>query len=314
MHLINETPLAAHLSRIILDPQRMIGAVVAKATYVASPTTMEFSAALSTIQVSPAPGNLDHDLGIRRGAIDVLIDGHAVARDHRRIAQSVAGIEIGSFTRHVLVHGARQWRRWLGRLGPSMPEPFTEVPLAWEQAYGGSPVVRGLRVPHPDNPVGKGYHPSPAELHGTELPQIEDPQVPIASPDDQPRPVNFAALPAQSRFRLESAIDPEAPVERPLPTIYNRAHPHHRMPLGSIQGPTPVRVFGCTPQGAWQFMLPWDELHAWVVVGRDEWRLPLHLDTLVFTPDQRSVSLCYRAAFKYPYTRAVARSVRLLRR
>jgi hypothetical protein len=170
-----------------------------------------------------------------------------------------------------------------------------------------------MSYPHPDNPDGKGFHPDPAQLHGLELPEVEDPLHRISNSADQPRPIGFGALPSTSRMRLESAIDVDGGSEQPLPTVYNVAHPRNRLPLGSITGPVLVRVFGCRPQGAWSFALPYDALGCNIAIGRREWSLPLRLDTIRIWPDTRRVSLCYRATFKYHFKAAARRVARLAR-
>ena len=72
---------------------------------------------------------------------------------------------VGEWEKKLRVFGPRTYKPGLLLSGfASDPEPFTHLPLTWENAYGGP----GF----PPNPVGKGWD-------DQELPQIEDPHRPI---------------------------------------------------------------------------------------------------------------------------------------
>ncbi len=66
----------------------------------------------------------------------------------------------------------------------SAPEPFTEMPVSWRNAFGGDGYA--------ENPLGKGFAPiqsSGASVHA--LPNIEDPGHLIKASGDRPTAVGF---------------------------------------------------------------------------------------------------------------------------
>jgi uncharacterized protein YjbI with pentapeptide repeats len=92
------------------------------------------------------------------------------------VRASVAGRE-----KKLLVFGERQWR---GNEA-SGPEPFQELPLGWQHAYGGA----GFAA----NPAGVG-HVRPAEPGlPWRLPRVEYPQDPALRPGRPIRPAGFGA-------------------------------------------------------------------------------------------------------------------------
>ncbi len=103
--------------------------------------------------------------------------------------------QIGRTVKRIAVFGKRlvEWSQGGPRL--SRPEPFTEMPLLYQNAYGGldnrvpipaqleedymRTVALGMQFDHPGlyprNPVGKGYLVLPDPIDGVELPNLEDP-------------------------------------------------------------------------------------------------------------------------------------------
>ena len=140
----------------------------------------------------------DSDLIINRLATDVILTGKA--RAPTRTNGFTVTVRVGEFIREFLAVGERRLeRRPDGRLGFSKPELVEEVPLTWDEAYGGIDHV-GLKdigdpfmevaaktdasiAPHqslfayPRNPYGKGYliEASTAATDACRLPRIEHP-------------------------------------------------------------------------------------------------------------------------------------------
>ena len=95
-------------------------------------------------------------------------------------------VRIGPYSKELAVFGRRRWRKTgLLNFGITAPEPFTVMPLIWENAFGGPDFV--------ENPLGKGLlrkKSTTGELH-LELPNIEDPRHLIGSPEDRPTPAGY---------------------------------------------------------------------------------------------------------------------------
>ncbi len=87
---------------------------------------------------------------------------------------------VGDWSKELLVIGPRSWNH--GLLGDKMmePEPFSEMPLTWENAFGGPAFEL--------NPCGKGHGDS------LELPTVEDPAHLIHAHIQKPAPAGFGPI------------------------------------------------------------------------------------------------------------------------
>ncbi|KYF74444.1 hypothetical protein BE11_28460 [Sorangium cellulosum] len=122
------------------------------------------------------------DMGMPKPRGELLISGRAYPRGGRAPACAVRA-RLGAVDKTLYAIGDRTWRRG----APTDPEPFTEMPIVWERAFGGP----GFAM----NPVGKGAQPvetDTGELHP--LPNIELPETLITSPTDQPAPGGFGPM------------------------------------------------------------------------------------------------------------------------
>ncbi|MGK3981776.1 DUF2169 domain-containing protein [Sorangium sp. So ce136] len=122
------------------------------------------------------------DMGMPKPKGELLISGRAYPRGGRAPACAVRA-RLGAVDKTLYAIGDRTWRRGV----PTEPEPFAEMPIAWERAFGGP----GFAL----NPVGKGAHPietDAGEIHP--LPNIELPEPLITSPGDQPAPAGFGPI------------------------------------------------------------------------------------------------------------------------
>lgn len=96
-----------------------------------------------------------------------------------RTASSVR-VQLGPIDKTLFVIGDRRW----GLSGPSAPEPFTVMPVTYENAFGG----KG----YGQNPIGKGAAPTQEPKGKVHLmPNIELPKHLIRSPGDRPPPAGL---------------------------------------------------------------------------------------------------------------------------
>ena len=133
------------------------------------------------------------DEGIAKHTPEFLVHGHAFTNPAQRDAVAVRA-RLGELEKTLLVFGERYWD---GRK-PSEPAPFEQMPLGWEQAYGGPDYVL--------NPVGKGHKPEDG-MHW--LPNVVSPKTLLLRPEQQVEPVGFAALDAMhpQRAALHGTYD-----------------------------------------------------------------------------------------------------------
>lgn len=132
-------------------------------------------------------------------ATDLIIQGSAYAYDGKT-SKTTASVRFGNVERNITVYGPRHGEFDLyGRPIFSEAEPFEEVPLRWDKAYGGFDLVafkrRGVpwlnpRNPrsglhplattpyhYPRNPCGSGYllEQDQESFYGLRIPQLEHP-------------------------------------------------------------------------------------------------------------------------------------------
>ncbi len=135
------------------------------------------------------------DYWLDKQSTDVVVRGSACAPSGRPTPSMFVSAQVGRTTKRIAVFGKRlvEWSQGRPRLG--RPEPFTEMPLLYQNAYGGldnrvpipaeleedymRTVALGMQFDHPGlyprNPVGKGYLVMPDPIDGVEVPNLEDP-------------------------------------------------------------------------------------------------------------------------------------------
>ena len=122
---------------------------------------------------------------------DFVVQGSAFPPNGRPVEGMTVAAQVGSVRKQVAVFGDREilWSA-NGRVAIGRPEPFAEMPLTYENAYGGidfrvqtpapgDPEAFMLDVDHPGlyprNPFGKGYLVQGGEVPDMFMPNLEDP-------------------------------------------------------------------------------------------------------------------------------------------
>lgn len=317
MKLVNATPYPARLLRTVVDDHRLFGAVVVRISHDIVDGRLRPSDEQRWLVSAGAwdgPwGPMPADIPPVRGGVDVMIFGSARAPGGRPAPRIDVVAEIGSRWRaRITAWGERRWKRSLGGLVASEPEPLSEVPLTLERAYGGSDEWDGITVPFTDNPAGRGFHLEEPRAHGKPLPNLEDPHAPISRWDDRPEPVgtvtcaqNFGP---RARRGLELADDKQS-IRRVLPRFFNDAFPGMVAPSAVARDHVIVR--GVRGDGPLEFTLPDDPLRVDVRIGDDGGVRTPTIDQIGVEPDTRRVFLAYRYAFRYVMTPHERRSCRL---
>jgi hypothetical protein len=137
-----------------------------------------------------APGS---DFWPMKGATDVIVRGDAFAPGGKPIGSQMIRVTVGKRQRLIAVYGDRviEWPA-RGQLRFGAPEPYTQMPVVWSNAYGGcdprvpidvEQTIAGLsrlELDHPGvyprNPFGKGYLVIDEPVDGLRLPNLEDPE------------------------------------------------------------------------------------------------------------------------------------------
>src|SRR5215470_13739425 len=131
----------------------------------------------------------ESDLAMTKPGTDIVVVGTAYAPNERPTKHMQVGIKLGLIEKWIDVFGDRWWEF----LGMSPPEPFLQMPLTYERAFGGTdPVTTDDEKAEffSLNPVGTGFR-AKGDRYGLRLPNLEDPKCRISKVTDRPMPQGF---------------------------------------------------------------------------------------------------------------------------
>lgn len=151
------------------------------------------------------------DLGMPKPHAEVLVTGkcHTPGGEPQKVSQ--VALKVGEMEKTLAVFGDRYWV-WAGDVAAGIvgPQPFSEMPIAYEYAFGGEGFER--------NPLGRGIARVTAEdgniIH--QLPNLETPGNLVTVPQDRPDPAGFAPIDLMwpQRFEKQGTYDEKWQKER----------------------------------------------------------------------------------------------------
>jgi hypothetical protein len=244
---------------------------------------------------------------------DALCVGHTAPPPQPPRNRYLVSFGVGSWTKHILVVGDRQWRPLLGRYfaRPSAPAACTPIQVSFDNAYGGYDASdRRHRRFCAANMVGKGYATRRRGLHGLALPNLEDPDRPIVRWKDRPAPHSFGPVGRtwQPRLRKAGTYNRQWLTTR-SPTLpkdfdegYYNCAPEDQQIVGFLRGDEEIRVRNMHPDFlTMTCRLPGITLRCLVDQPRGGGRhledLPLNLDTLWVDMETLCLVLVWRGRF-----------------
>lgn len=131
----------------------------------------------------------ESDFALYKPRADLILSGKCCPPGGQPTQGCRVTFQVADCQKKLYVFGDRKWvRNSIGSLTISEPEPFKEMPLIYENSFGGPD--------YKNNPHGKGATQITTES-GHEfwpLPNIEDPRCLITSPEDRPDQVGFAPI------------------------------------------------------------------------------------------------------------------------
>lgn len=130
------------------------------------------------------------DFAPRKSKCDVLLVGKARAPGGRPVTQLRAGLRVGALEKSFEVVGNRFGNAGLATITASKPQPFTEMPVSYDTAFGGADRKSDDEKDHDaylPNPVGRGWHKhlKNAWVDGKPLPNSEAPGKAVNFPSDE---------------------------------------------------------------------------------------------------------------------------------
>jgi hypothetical protein len=179
MDLSNETPFVARLLRYQPAEDAPVQAtIVVKGTFqVEGQSGARWSPAAEQMPIvddklETTFGMFHTDGFVRKDGVDVCVLG--TVQTARPVRGTQLTLTVGRRSAELSVLGDRRWVRSGGRLVPSDPTYFQEMPLAYTHAYGGKTEHDYETVVFVDNPVGRGFYLSPERAEGQPLPNLEE--------------------------------------------------------------------------------------------------------------------------------------------
>ena len=318
MKLINATGMAAGYT-LGMEPsgaERLVVAVKGTFTLPArgeEPTLAEDQVPLTDAdKFTGEPGlsavTAECDWAPRKPRCDILLNGSAYAPGGKPAQRVQVGIKVGNWQKVFMVVGDRVWRGGpVPRAGT--PEPFEVMPISYDRAFGGvdnfhpDPAQHRTYLP---NPVGRGYHRllEPYLVDNTPLPNTEEGNAPVTTPNGDYRPMSFGAIGRNflARYPLAGTYDQnwQDNVFPFLPADFNPAYfqaaPEDQR-VDSIVGGEPVILLNLTPDGRRDFKLPVVDMPIVFVQragGREE--KTATIDTVTVEPDVGRFTLLWRAS------------------
>ncbi len=315
VELVNRTPFAAQRLLTVDTTGAEVLAAIVKATFriagdhTLSPADEQPPIVLAdTFQGEPGRSSIlaASDVHPQKPGCDLVLRGRV--RPARPALAAGVRFRVGKHTKSAQVFGLRRWYRRLGFVRLSDPEPFTEIPLIWEHAFGGwdkTPRDSRRHACAVDNPVGRGFRAkrSRKDLDAEPLPNIEDPRRLITSPADRPPPVGFGFVGRdwQPRVGYAGTYD-EAWQTGRMPLLpadfdvryFDRAAPGLIAPEAPAPG-TAIEAQGLNCGRDLRCGLPAVDIEAEVLLSATRTRLDFRLHTLLLDADAEQLQLTYGA-------------------
>ena len=253
------------------------------------------------------------DLQLPQPGTSIGLVGQAWIPDgHQRGAIDI-GVQVGDLRKTARVFGDRVWEG--GSI--SDPQPFSSMPLTFENAFGGTHHFRPDLPLGPDsaiafdaNPVGKGFIGKRRgdELNEFALPNLEDPSNLITSLRDRPAPVapGFIAPHWLARRRFAGTYNDSWQQQRaPLwprdlnPRFFQAGAPGFNLEQAFLQGGTPIRLLNLHPAlPRIDTVVPADRPLARAWMDGSQVDVSLRLETLRLEPDAGRMVLVWRGLLR----------------
>ena len=319
MELINATRMVAGYTMGLEPSGRELLVVVIKGTFVLPKPGEPVQLAdeqLPLIMADTFTGEpgfsapvLEVDFAPRKHACDVLLTGHARAPVGQQVSRLRAGLRVGPMEKVFDVVGNRVWQAALTSITASAPQPFTEMPVSYDRAFGGADRHSEDESEHDaylPNPVGRGWHKhlKNAWVDGAPLPNTEEVGRLVKHPNDPCKPMALGPVGRgwPQRARYAGTYDEQwlADVFPFLPgdfdeRYYQAAPEDQQVPLP--KAPMEVLLSGFTADGPRQFTLPHFEAPVHVFPRRAEREdYAATLDTIAFDVDAERFTMSWRVA------------------
>jgi Uncharacterized protein conserved in bacteria (DUF2169) len=262
--------------------------------------------------------HLGPDAEFRRDGVDLIVFGRAIAPGGVPVPYLPLVIDCGGVQLGWYVIGDRRWIRSGRTLVATDPQPFLEMPLSNERAYGGVTLLDDQPVPHPINPVGVGYHLMRDQAENQKLPNLERPDAYLRDWQDQPRPaclyrprglISPADIEAASRGESDAQRIAKIVAASVLGRAFSQTVPELTVSSPDQLGPV-LTLVGFADAGEVQLpMPPVDGPVAHATTGELSGSFLSRLSSLVVLVDAGIMIATYTTTFRYLFRPREKRSV-----
>jgi hypothetical protein len=319
MELINATRMAAGYTTGMEPDGRELLVVVVKGTFTipepgGEPNLAEKQVPLVEADVfTGEPGFsapvYESDYAHRKPNCDVLVNGSAYAPGGRPAERVRVSLRVGSLVKAFDVVGKRVWQVGLLSTSPSKAEPYTVMPISYNNAFGG--VDKTDDDPPKEhwylqNHAGVGYHEvlSAKHVEGKPLPNTEETGHPVRRPNGTYEPMAFGPVGRawQPRAKLAGTYDQQWLDNRCPFWPHDFDYKYFQAAPADQQMPYPVggeRVVleNLSPGGVLEFGLPRVTVPLlFVPEDGPEFMTHAAIDTVLLEPDKRRMMLTWRVS------------------
>jgi hypothetical protein len=243
---------------------------------------------------------------------DVIL--HASAHSEEPVSEMIVGFRVGNLEKFLKVIGPRHYRQAVLGVKPGKPLPFTQQPISYDTAYGGSqidnPKAPEEKITYTSfmrNPVGIGFYPNSrnGDLVDRPLPLSEAIKKPIKG-HTSTKPIPQAFGPIARNWYPRSTLggtydehwsDNVAPfLPEDFDERYYQCAPEDQQ-CDHLRGGERVTLMGMLPQQKnLSFCLPKVNVPMQAILKNgDRHNLDPRIDTLTIEPDERRFTLVWRA-------------------
>ena len=242
------------------------------------------------------------DFHIGKNRSDIIVTGNAVASGLEPVQEMDVRVKVAGLGKSLRIFGDRNWQAGV----MTAPVPFTTMPIIYERAFGADGAIWSQEEYEPanKNPAGVGFVATGHAPDNIPLPNIEDPEALIESPNDCPSPVGLGI------------VAPHWKPRRYLAGTYDDTWQTHRAPYlpedfspdyfncastglvydGFLKGGEPIWVDGMHEHGPWQAVVPQVSLQLQVSIERQQNASGFNLETLSLEPNKKCLSAVWRAS------------------
>ncbi|MDX8350499.1 DUF2169 domain-containing protein [Cognatiyoonia sp. IB215446] len=330
--LENETPFAAERTWTRDEKGAEFWLVALRACFEIDPNGQQRAAAEQTevkrfpeFAGDPMTSGLrsDSDFALSKTVTDILVEGSAVSANGEPVRDMQIRFKVADVDKTLKVVGHRGIYEEVGGVGLTAPAPFTEMPIRWENAFGGWD--RTGNEWEEANPVGRGFATKAAHLADTQAPNIEYENRPYRGhKEGKPAGIGPVAHHWQPRVKFAGTYDKRWSETRdPLvPLDFDRRY-FHSAPMDqqtsrALVGYENVRLAGFSQDGILGFVLPRLSIDIITSFKRAaDVRQTPSIHTLWLYPNKRRFELVYLSALEVPPGREeklVSSTIRLRRR